>query len=131
MQAKTLNIRRYTTRTVALVLAFVFAIAAHTISATTFISVEPIPSGDVVGQGNLNLIRSIGFENLELWSQRLLDDCDVVDNVIAALADHEAITTITPSNTRFVVGSGGFEGATNPSYVFTVTRFRRGLGQRG
>ena len=120
MQTKTLNIRRYTTRTVALVLAFVFAIAAHTISATTFISVEPIPSGDVVGQGNLNLIRSIGFENLELWSQRLLDDCDVVDNVIDALADHEAITTITPSNTRFVVGSGGFEGATNPSYVFTV-----------
>jgi hypothetical protein len=120
MQTSVLAIRRYSNRTVGGLLAFVFAITAHTVSATTFMSVEPIPSGDVVGQTNLDRIRSIGFENLELWAQRLLDDCDVVDDVIDVLLDNEAITTVTSTNTRFVVGSGGFEGATNPSYVFTI-----------
>ena len=120
MQTSVLAIRRYSNRTVGGFLAFVFAVAAHTVSATTFMSVEPIPSGDVVGQTNLDRIRSIGFENLELWAERLLDDCDVVDDVIDVLLDNEAITTVTSTNTRFVVGSGGFEGATNPSYVFTI-----------
>ena len=120
MQTSVLAIRRYSHRTVGGLLAFVFAITAHTVSATTFLSVEPIPSGDVVGQTNLTRIRSIGFENLELWAQRLLDECDVVDDVIDVLLDNEAITTVTSTNTRFVVGSGGFEGATNPSYVFTI-----------
>ena len=100
--------------------ASVFLIAAQAVSATSYLSVEPVPNVDVVGQANLNQIQSIGFANLELWSQRLLDDCHIVDDVIGALSDHEAITTISGSNTDFVVGAGGFEGQTNPTYVFTI-----------
>ena len=43
-----------------------------------------------------------------------------MDNVIQALSANGAITTVKLANTRFVVAAGGFEGATNPSYVFTV-----------
>jgi hypothetical protein len=95
-------------------------VAAHAVSATTYISVEPVPNRDVIGEANLASLRSIGYANLERWSQRLLDECGAVDNVIASLSAHGAITTVTPINTKFVVAAGGFEGATNPSYVFTV-----------
>ena len=108
------------TRTAAWLFAIVLGAAAHTVSATSFISVEPIPSEDVVGQADLDRIRSIGFANLELWSQRLLADCNVVDDVIDTLSGSDVITTVTPSNTRFIVAAGGFEGTTNPSFVFTV-----------
>ena len=94
--------------------------AVQTLSATTYMSVEPIPNRDVVGEGNLILLRSIGYSRLERWSQRLLSECLVVDSVIDALSAHGAITSVTATNTRFVVAAGGFEGATNPSYVFTV-----------
>ena len=40
---------------------------------------------DVIGQENLNSLRGIGYANLELWSQRLLNECGAVDNVIDAL----------------------------------------------
>jgi hypothetical protein len=83
-------------------------------------SVEPIPNRDVIGEENLARLRSIGYDNLERWSQRLLSECLAVDNVIYALSAHGAITSVTPANTRFVVAAGGFEGVTNPSYVFTV-----------
>ena len=111
---------RLRSRTTGWLVAAVLVIAVHTVSATTYLSVEPIPNVDVIGQAELNRIQSIGFANLELWSQRLLDDCDVIDNVIGALSDHEAITTVTAANTQFVVGAGGFEGQTNPTYVFTI-----------
>ena len=94
--------------------------AVQTLSATTYMSVEPVPNRDVVGEGNLALIRSIGYDRLERWSQRLLSECLAVDNVIDALTAHGAITSVTAANTRFVVAAGGFEGSTNPSYVFTV-----------
>ena len=83
-------------------------------------SMEPIPNRDVIGEENLATLRSIGYDNLERWSQRLLSDCLAVDTVINALSAHGAITSVTPANTRFVVAAGGFEGATNPSFVFTV-----------
>ena len=49
----------------------------------------------------------------------------MVERVIEALTTHGAITSLTlnpvaTANTRFVVAAGGFEGATNPSYVFTL-----------
>jgi hypothetical protein len=100
------------------VVAFLFTL--HTVSATTYISVEPIPNRDVVGDATLALIRSIGYSRLERWSERFLTECLAVDNVIFALSAHGAITSVTPTNTRFVVAAGGFEGATNPSYVATV-----------
>jgi hypothetical protein len=92
----------------------------QTLSATTYMSVEPVPNRDVVGEANLALIRSIGYARLERWSQRLLSECLAVDNVIDALTAHGAITSVTAANTRFVVAAGGFEGSTNPSYVFTI-----------
>jgi hypothetical protein len=109
-----------TNRTVGLVVAVAMFLAVHTVSATTYISVEPIPNRDVIGEENLATLRSIGYGNLERWSQRLLSECLAVDNVIGALSAHGAITSVTPSNTRFVVAAGGFEGVTNPAFVFTV-----------
>src|SRR5262245_25506510 len=114
-------------RTVGTLVAIVFFTAIQTPSATTYMSVEPIPNRDVIGADNLAWLRSIGYSRLELWSQRLLSECHVVDNVIDTLTAHGAITTVTTqSNTRFVVAAGGFEGETNPSYVFTVQDAGRG-----
>jgi hypothetical protein len=95
-------------------------LTVQTLSATTYMSVEPVPNRDVVGENNLALLRSIGYDRLERWSQRLLSECLAVDSVIDALSAHGAITSVTATNTRFVVAAGGFEGATNPSYVFTI-----------
>ena len=120
MMASPVEDRRRTNRTVGLVVAVVLFLAVQALSATTYMSVEPIPSRDVIGEENLSRLRSIGYANLERWSQRLLSECFVVDNLIAALTAHGAITSVTPVNTRFVVAAGGFEGATNPSFVFTV-----------
>jgi len=99
----------------ALLLTFV-----HTLTATTYMSVEPVPNENVVGADNLALIRGNGYTNLERWSERFRSQCLAVDSVIEALTAHGAITTVTPDNTRFVVAAGGFEGATNPSYIATV-----------
>jgi hypothetical protein len=96
-------------------------LAVH--ARTTFISVEPIPSQDVVGQAALAKILSVGYPNLELWSNRLLNDCGIVQEVIDVLASDGAISTVhpgNPGNTSFRVAAGGFEAVTNPSYVFTV-----------
>ena len=106
--------------TVGQIVTAVLLTAVQTLSATTYMSVEPIPNRDVVGDNNLILLRSIGYSRLERWSQRLLSECLVVDSVIAALSAHGAIKSVTATNTHFVVAAGGFEGATNPSYVFTV-----------
>jgi hypothetical protein len=109
-----------TKRTVGLAVAAVVLTAVQSVSATTHMSVEPIPNRDVIGANNLALLRSIGYSNLERWSERLLSECLAVDSVIEALTTHRAISSVTSVNTRIVVAAGGFEGATNPSYVFTV-----------
>jgi hypothetical protein len=120
MQPSSVKGRCTTNRTVGLGVATAIFLAVHTVSAATYMSVEPIPSRDVVGEENLARLRSIGYGNLERWSQRLLSECRAVDNVVDALSAHGAITSVGPANTRFVVAAGGFEGATNPSFVFTV-----------
>ena len=85
-------------------------------------SIEPVPSIDLVGADDLAAIRGIGYANLERWSQRLLDDCHIVESVINALTTDLAIRSVRLGiNTRVVVAAGGFEGRTNPSFVFTVT----------
>jgi hypothetical protein len=113
--------RPCTTRvTAGWIFASALLLAAHTTSATTYISAEPVPNQDVVGAENLARIRSIGYSSLERWSQRLLNECRIVDQIIDVLSTHGAISTVTNGNTRFLVAAGGFEGATNPSYVFTV-----------
>jgi hypothetical protein len=112
--------RRRPKHTAGQIVVAILLTAVQTLSATTYMSVEPVPNRDVVGEANLALIRSIGYARLERWSQRLLSECLAVDSVIDALTAHGAITSVTAANTRFVVAAGGFEGATNPSYVFTV-----------
>jgi hypothetical protein len=112
--------RRRPKHTAGQIVVAILLTAVQTLSATTYMSVEPVPNRDVVGEDNLALIRSIGYTRLERWSQRLLSECFAVDSVIDALTAHGAITSVTAANTRFVVAAGGFEGATNPSYVFTV-----------
>jgi hypothetical protein len=94
-------------------------LAIHAATRITYISVEPIPSRDVVGQDALAKIEGVGYPNLELWSQRLLT-CGIVQEVIDVLSSHGAISTVNPGNTSFRVAAGGFEAVTNPSYVFTV-----------
>ena len=95
------------------------ALGAHA-AATTYISVEPIPSRDVVGQEALGQILSVGYPTLERWSNRLLTECGIVQAVIDALASNGAISTVNASNTTFRVAAGGFESVTNPSFVATV-----------
>jgi hypothetical protein len=95
-------------------------LGVHPVTATTYISAEPIPSRDVVGQNALAMILSVGYPNLERWSNRLLNDCNIVQNEIDVLASNGAISTVNEGNTRFVVAAGGFEAVTDPSYVFTV-----------
>jgi hypothetical protein len=104
----------------AIIVLLAITLGAHPLTATTYISVEPIPSRDVVGQPALASILSVGYPNLELWSNRLLNDCGIVQNVIDVLASHGAISTVNTGNTRFLVAAGGFEAVTNPSYVFTI-----------
>jgi hypothetical protein len=98
----------------------VLLVGARPVSAQTYISAEPIPSEDIVGTADLNKILSIGYPNLELWSQRLLKECNIVQNVINVLTANGAISTINPVNTRYLVSAGGFEGLTNPSFVLTI-----------
>lgn len=108
-----------TNRTIGCVMVFLVLAWARA-GATTYMSVEPVPNGAVVGEANLAAIRSIGYDNLERWSQRLLYECRVVDSVISSLSANAAISSVTFANTRVAVGAGGFEGRTNPSFVFTV-----------
>jgi hypothetical protein len=93
---------------------------AHPVSAITYISAEPIPSQEIVGQDGLEKILNIGYPNLELWSNRLVNECHIVQNTIKALSTNGAISTVHSGNTRFLVAAGGFEAITDPSYVFTI-----------
>ncbi|HLK65731.1 MAG TPA: hypothetical protein VKU19_19970 [Bryobacteraceae bacterium] len=101
---------------------WVFFLLAVALPATaqTYISAEPIPSGTVVGPDNLGAIEGLGYTNMALWSQRLLGECHIVDNVIDTLSAHRAITTATQANTRYQVSAGGFQGVTDPSYVLAL-----------
>jgi hypothetical protein len=51
---------------VAVITLLATTLAARAVSATTFMSVEPIPGGDVVGEDTLAVIESAGYANLEL-----------------------------------------------------------------
>jgi len=93
-------------------------LAARPLIAQTYVSAEPIPSVQIVGKADLAKIEGLGYSNLALWSERLLDDCGIVQNVIVTLSDNKAISTIFRGNTRYGLAAGGFEGVTDPSYVF-------------
>jgi hypothetical protein len=89
-------------------------------TAQTYISAEPIPSEQIVGTANLTKILDLGYPKLQIWSERLVRDCQIVQEVIHVLAEKGVITTIGPSNTHYAVAAGGFEGVTDPSYVLTI-----------
>ena len=104
----------------AIVVLLAATLGAHSLAATTYISVEPIPNRDVVGQEALATILSTGYPSLELWSHRLLNDCGIVEHVVDVLTANGAISTVNSGNTSFRVAAGGFEAITNPSFVATV-----------
>ena len=109
-----------TTRTIGSLVVFLLLVWPHTASAVTYMSIETVPNRDVVGEDVVVTIRSIGYGNLERWSQRLLGECRVADSVIDVLTARGVISSVTSTNTRTVVAAGGFEGGTNPSFVLTV-----------
>jgi len=109
---------RTTRLTIAVLLAATLGV--HPLAAITYISVEPIPNRDVVGQDALDRLLSAGYPNLERWSNRLLNDCGIVQNVIDVLTVNGAISTVNSGNTSVRVAAGGFEAVTNPSFVATV-----------
>src|SRR5262245_32782051 len=109
------SLRHVTKRTLGCSVAFLL-LSAHIAAATTFMSVEPVPNRDVVGENELATIRGIGYANLERWSLRLLDQCRVVESTIDSLIANSAISSVRLfDNTQVVVAAGGFEGGTNPS----------------
>jgi hypothetical protein len=84
--------------------------------ATTYGSVEPIASVDVIDTTPLKDVR---LDVRAAFAERLLQ-CGIVNQVIEVLISTGSIKTINGLNTHLQVGAGGFAGATNPSYVFTI-----------
>jgi hypothetical protein len=112
--------RRAILARLAILVLLTASLRSHADVTVTYISVEPIPSQDVIGAPALATIESVGYRQLARWSERLLEDCDIVQRVIDALDAAGAIDTINRRNTDVGVAAGGFEGITNPSFVFTV-----------
>ena len=104
----------------AIVVLLAATLGVQPLAAIMYISVEPIPNRDVVGQDALDTLLSAGYPNLERWSNRLLNDCGIVQNVIDVLTVNGAISTVNTGNTSVRVAAGGFEAVTNPSFVATV-----------
>ena len=71
--------------------AIVLLTTVQTLSATTHMSVEPIPNRDVIGADNLALLRSIGYSRLARWSERLLSECRIVDGVIDTRSEERRV----------------------------------------
>jgi hypothetical protein len=86
------------------------------VQANKYGSVEPIANPAVI---DTSALRDQPLRVREAFATRLLQ-CGIVDRVVQALSATKAITTINDLNTHVSVGAGGFAGATNPSYVFTV-----------
>ena len=84
--------------------------------ATTYGSVEPIASPDVI---DIGILRAQPLDVRAAFAERLLQ-CGIVDQVIDALSNSKSVKTINGLNIQVEVGAGGFAGATNPSFVYTV-----------
>jgi hypothetical protein len=102
-------------KTLALV-ALSFACLAGSAPASTYGSVEPVPNPAVV---DTTPLRAKSLRVREAFARRVLG-CGAVDDVIGALSKTGAISTINGLNTHFEVGAGGFQGETNPAFVYTV-----------
>jgi hypothetical protein len=87
-----------------------------TVEANKYGSVEPIANPAVI---DTSLLRDQPLRVREAFANRLLQ-CGIVNDVVNTLTATGAISTINNLNTSFSVGAGGFAGATNPSFVYTV-----------
>ena len=85
-------------------------------AANTYGSVEPIANPDAL---DTSALRDQSLAVKEAFAERAFE-CGVVDEVIDALTETGAITTIDGLNTSFDVAAGGFAGETNPAYVYLV-----------
>jgi hypothetical protein len=106
-------LRSISARVVTVVLCVTFCATVH---ATKYGSVEPIANPAVI---DTTPLRDQPLRVREAFANRLLQ-CGIVTRVVDALSDTGAISTINNLNTSVAVGAGGFAGATNPSFVFTV-----------
>lgn len=86
------------------------------IHANKYGSVEPIANPAVI---DTSALRDQPLKVREAFANRLFG-CGIVTRVVEALTSTGAISTINNLNTHFSVGAGGFAGATNPAYVYTV-----------
>ncbi len=93
-----------------------WSVLGTTVLGNTYGSVEPIANTAVIDTSPL---RDQSLAVREAFATRLLE-CGIVDRVIAVLSSTRSVTTINGLNTEFEVGAGGFAGATNPSYVYTI-----------
>lgn len=82
----------------------------------TYGSVEPVPNPTVV---DTTPIRDLSLTTREVLADRIFA-CGVVDDVIDALTETGAISSITDANSTFDVSAGGFAGNTSPAIVYTV-----------
>jgi hypothetical protein len=89
---------------------------SSTLQANKYGSVEPIANPDVI---DTTLLKDQPLRVREAFASRLLQ-CGIVSRVVDVLFATHAITTVNNLNTSFAVGAGGFAGATNPAYVYTV-----------
>ena len=102
--------------TAGLVAALLFLSLSATMRASTFGSVEPIATPDVIDTSALS---AQPLRVREAFAARLLQ-CGIVSRVVDVLTSTGAVKTINELNTHVSVGAGGFAGRTNPSFVFTV-----------
>lgn len=104
-------------RVVTIVTTTVLSLAvAGGVQAQTYGSVEPIANGAVLDTGPL---RDQSLAVRFAFAERLLQ-CGIVGHVFGVLSSTGSVTTIDALNTHLEVGAGGFAGATNPSFVYTV-----------
>lgn len=103
-------------RLTAAVLTVALAVPCSTLHANKYGSVEPIANPAVI---DTSLLSGQPLRVREAFANRLLQ-CGIVNQVVEALSKTRAISTINGLNTSVAVGAGGFAGATNPSFVFTV-----------
>lgn len=102
--------------TARVVTAVLFFSLCTTLQANKYGSVEPIANPAVI---DTTPLRDQPLKVREAFATQLLQ-CGIVSQVVNALSSTGAITTINNLNTSFAVGAGGFAGATNPSFVYTV-----------
>ena len=96
--------------------AVLFLSPGGVLRANTYGSVEPLANPAVIDTTPLS---EQPLRVREAFATRLFQ-CGIVGQVVDALSETGAITTINNLNTQFAVGAGGFAGRTNPSFVYTV-----------